>query len=131
MSKKQQSNDDARSDLRREENQSQYHTNPSNSGEINKVSQSVTHESIRSDRTLGETNGWKFRAARLGGIQRQLRQLQSQHLAYVEAHGQRLEARLQENRQHKTIILAEIAALEKELSELITEAKSKAQTEEE
>lgn len=129
MSTNQQSDDNARSDLRREEDSSQHYTNSNNSRQAGKTSENAEYKQIGSDRAVGQTNGWKLRAARLGGIRGQLRQLQAEHLAYVEAHGQRLEQRLQENRQHKTKVLADIAALEKELGELIDEAKSKAEQE--
>ncbi|WP_226580940.1 hypothetical protein [Microseira wollei] len=52
---------------------------------------------------------------------RQLRQIRQAHLAYVEAHGQRLEARLKENREHHQKILGEINDLEDELTKLLEE----------
>ncbi|MEL7039820.1 MAG: hypothetical protein AAFO04_30120, partial [Cyanobacteria bacterium J06592_8] len=66
---------------------------------------------------------------RFGGIRSQLKQLQADHLAYVEAHGQRLEARLQENRKHKSKVLADIEVLQKELDDLIAEAEAEAEEE--
>lgn len=56
----------------------------------------------------------------IGGILRQLRSLQEAHLAYVNAHGDRLESRLAENRQHKQSILQDMEDLEGEINKLLT-----------
>lgn len=59
------------------------------------------------------------REAIIGGILRQLRQLQNAHLAYIEAHGQRLEARLAENRKHKQQTIRDMEELEKGIHKLL------------
>ena len=59
------------------------------------------------------------REAIIGGILRQLRQLQEAHLAYVEAHGERLEARLADNRKHKQQIISDMEELEKGIRKLL------------
>lgn len=120
----------ARADLQREKSQSEHNSDSINSGETGLASQDAENQSKRSNRTLGSDNGWKLRVSRLGGIHRRVKQLQAQHLAYVEAHGQRLEARLQENREHKSQILEEITELEQELVELMNEAEAHSQGEE-
>ena len=119
------SNTNARTDLQREEDEGQHYSDSFDSGQAGFFSQDDEYQSQRSNRTLGSYNGYAFRVARLGGIYSRLKQLQAQHLAYVDAHGQRLEARLQENRQHKTQVLREISVLEKELLQLIEEAQSR------
>jgi hypothetical protein len=59
------------------------------------------------------------REAIIGGILRQLRQLQETHLAYIEAHGERLEARLADNRKHKQQVIRNMEELEKEIHKLL------------
>ena len=118
-------NTNARADLQRKENESQYHSDSLNCGEAGLASQNNENQPQRGNRAVGSDNGWQFRLSRLGGIHRPVKQLQAQHLAYVEAHGQRLEARLQENRQHKNQILEEITQLEQELIGLIEEAETR------
>lgn len=55
------------------------------------------------------------REAALGGILSQLKLLQQDHLAYVQAHEQRLVQRLEENREHQKQVLARMNALEEEV----------------
>lgn len=70
------------------------------------------------------------REAIIGGILRQLRQLQEAHLAYIEAHGERLEARLADNRKHKQQIISDMEELEKGIRKLL-ETERKEETKEE
>lgn len=58
-------------------------------------------------------------ATTFGGMLRQLRRLQQAHLAYVEAHGDRLEKRLQENREHKQQVIDDMERLERQIVELM------------
>jgi hypothetical protein len=55
----------------------------------------------------------------LGKILSQLRKIEKSHLAYVEAHEGRLEARLKESRKHKEQIVVEIQQLEEEINALL------------
>ena len=87
--------------------------------EAGSLSRSDEHESERIDRALGEESGGKRGTADIGKMLRQLKQIRQAHLAYVEAHGQRLEARLKENREHYQKILEEIDDLEDELTKLL------------
>jgi hypothetical protein len=58
-----------------------------------------------------------------GKILSQLRGLKEAHLAYVKAHEERLEARLNENREHQLKVIAEMNRLEREIIELLEEQK--------
>lgn len=71
-------------------------------------SQSGTNRSFQSDRK-----------ATPGGILRQLKSLREAHLAYAIAHGQRLEARLAENKAYIQQINEELDALEQQISSLL------------
>lgn len=57
----------------------------------------------------------------LGKILSQLRRIEKSHLAYVEAHEGRLEARLKESRKHKEQLITEIQQLEEEINALLHE----------
>lgn len=65
----------------------------------------------------GATHG--TRQEIIGGILRQLRNLQAAHLAYVKAHRERLESRLKENETHQDNIAREMQALEEVVSKLL------------
>lgn len=54
-----------------------------------------------------------------GKILGQLRELREAHLAYVKAHEERLEKRLNENRQHQDRIINEMNRLEREIMTLL------------
>lgn len=87
--------------------------------EVRSLSRFDEHEPERTDRTLGEEFGGERRTPNIGKMLRQLKQIRQAHLAYVEAHGQRLETRLKENREHHQKILEEINDLEDELTKLL------------
>jgi hypothetical protein len=57
--------------------------------------------------------------ADIGGILSQLRELQAAHLAYVKAHEERLERRLQENQKHQRKILNDMQKLEERIQRLM------------
>ncbi|GET38186.1 hypothetical protein MiSe_29400 [Microseira wollei NIES-4236] len=95
--------------------------NPIQYSEARSLSGTDEYKSERIDRALGEGHGRKRGTANIGKMLRQLRQIRQAHLAYVEAHGQRLEARLKENREHHQKILGEINDLEDELTKLLEE----------
>ncbi|NEO86173.1 MAG: hypothetical protein F6J87_18240 [Spirulina sp. SIO3F2] len=73
----------------------------------------------------GRIAGWggslSDRKRILGGIARQVSYLRSQHLAYVKSHQERLEARLQESRDHEVNVLNAIAGLEEQIALLLEE----------
>lgn len=129
MNQKEPSDENAQSLLRGEKAQGQYHVDTQSESNFVEKSSTPENQSIRSDRALASGTERKLRVKRLGGIRSQLKQLQADHLAYVEAHGQRLEARLQENRKHKSKVLADIEVLQKELDDLIAEAEAEAEEE--
>lgn len=114
----------ARTDLRGKEDPNQREPNSFSGVEVGQLGESDEHLTLGSDRAVGESQRSESGASRLKGVLRQIKQLQSEHLAYVNAHGQRLEQRLQENREHKEKIMGEIAELEEELNELLIEAES-------
>jgi len=96
--------------------------------EAGSLSGTDEHQSQRIDRALGQRSGRKRGAADIGKMLRQLRQIRQTHLAYVEAHGQRLETRLKENREHHQKILGEMDRLEDELTKLIEQFKEEEET---
>lgn len=57
----------------------------------------------------------------IGGILRQLRNLQQTHLAYVDAHGERLRKRLAENQEHRQRIADDMQRLEGIVLDLLDE----------
>jgi hypothetical protein len=59
------------------------------------------------------------RKATPGGILRQLKSLRETHLAYALAHGQRLEARLEENKAYVRQINEELDGLEQQIASLL------------
>jgi hypothetical protein len=90
----------------------------SDSSEINR---DESHQNANRSGTGDASSSQGFtREDIIGGILRQLRSLQEAHLAYVNAHGDRLEARLAENRQHKQTILQDMEDLEGEVNKLLT-----------
>lgn len=66
-------------------------------------------------------DGASFRTRQeiIGGILRQLRNLQAAHLAYVKSHKERLETRLKENEKHQENIAKEMQALEEVVVKLL------------
>ncbi|HAA27154.1 MAG TPA: hypothetical protein DCE56_05055 [Cyanobacteria bacterium UBA8553] len=64
----------------------------------------------------------------IGGILRQLRNLQASHLAYVRAHESRLQARLEESRKHQETIAQEMKALEEVITQLLAFEENKTQS---
>lgn len=114
----------ARADLQRKESPDQRQLDSivnSQAGHMGETDEPLT---LGSDRAVGQVEQPESRAGCLKGVLRQIKQLQSEHLAYVSSHGQRLEQRLQENREHKEKILGEIADLEQKLNQLLAEAES-------
>lgn len=90
----------------------------SDSGEAARQGSDVSgSESLRVNRADSKGISGEYRRI-LGKILRQLRSLQEAHLAYVNAHGERLEARLQENRVHKNQVMEEMKELEQEVIKL-------------
>lgn len=59
--------------------------------------------------------------ANLGKILSQLRELQRSHLAYVEAHEERLENRLKAAKEHHTTVINQMNELEQEILYLLGE----------
>ena len=114
----------ARADLQRKESPDQRQLDSIISSQAGHLGETDEHLTLGSDRAVGQDERPESRASRLKGVLRQIKQLQSEHLAYVNAHGQRLEQRLLENREHKEKILGEIADLEQELNQLLAEAES-------
>lgn len=55
----------------------------------------------------------------IGGILGQLRFLQQAHLKYVQAHAERLEARLKENQAHQDEVLSRMKSLENAVARLL------------
>lgn len=89
------------------------------SGNAGQAGESVRCEPKRSSRTDDQGFERHRREKNPGGILRQLRALQAAHLAYVEAHQERLQKRLEESNQHKSKILEEMHQLEEDLLELL------------
>nr|WP_293081668.1 hypothetical protein [Okeania sp. SIO3B5] len=80
---------------------------------------SFRDESKRTNRKLGKTSYVAVSKAVIGGILDRLRDLESKHLKYVEAHGERLEKRLAENNVHKSEIDRDMQYLEVLLVQLL------------
>jgi hypothetical protein len=95
--------------------------NTTDSGQAgNEPNQNVDGFSQReAEDSQAENEDQPSRTALVGGILRQLRQLQKAHLAYVEAHQERLETRLSESKAHKNQITSDMEQLEAELNELL------------
>jgi hypothetical protein len=71
------------------------------------------HRNTESPVNRGTTN--------FGKILSQLRELQRSHLAYVEAHEERLKARLKAAKEHHDKVLDQMKLLEQEILELLGE----------
>lgn len=89
------------------------------SGNAGQTGGSVGCQSERGSRTDSERAEHLSREKNPGGILRQLKALQAAHLAYVDAHQERLKKRLKESDQHKSKILEEMKQLEEDLMELL------------
>jgi hypothetical protein len=111
----------ARINLRRKQSQSECEPDTIDSGTARPTIKNNEDQSKRGDRAMGETDRREARSEGTGGILNQLRRLQEEHLEYVDAHGQRLQQRLQENREHRQKIVKEMKALEDELLRLLDE----------
>jgi hypothetical protein len=57
-----------------------------------------------------------------------LRQLQQSHLAYVEAHEERLRARLKAAQEYQNQVINEMKLLEEEILSILGEGESEAET---
>jgi hypothetical protein len=66
---------------------------------------------------LDNSNGERL----AGKILRELRELRKAHLEYVQAHEQRLEQRLSENRQYQSEVVSRMNYLEQEIIRLLEE----------
>lgn len=66
----------------------------------------------------GSDSDTRIKRRNVGGILRQLKQSMEEHLAYVDAHTERLKARLAEDEAQRRKLLAEMAALEEDLKQI-------------
>ncbi|MFP4298665.1 MAG: hypothetical protein ACLFT0_12495 [Spirulinaceae cyanobacterium] len=74
------------------------------------------------DRNRGgeqQSNSTEESEGDIGGILGQLRFLQQAHLNYVQAHAERLEARLAENKNHQDEVLSRMKSLEDAVARLL------------
>lgn len=71
------------------------------------------------DSQRGSSNRGDRTKRTAGGILRQLKQIKEAHLAYVNAHTERLRARLAEDEQHRQQIIDDIDQLGQEIVELL------------
>lgn len=110
---------DARSNIRREQSQSEHEPDSVNCSATRSTLESDEHQPERGYRALGSSNRCQSRPGGVGGILNQLRRLQSDYLAYIETHGQHLKRSLQENHEHKQKVLTELEVLENELLDLL------------
>ncbi|HEY9853336.1 MAG TPA: hypothetical protein V6D28_27940 [Leptolyngbyaceae cyanobacterium] len=101
--------------VRREKREGEPNTHSHNAGDIGRSSFSDEHEQKRRDRKDGQVDeqcGTSHEESDIGGILGQLRRLQQAHLAYVDAHAERLRARLEENQEHRSQVLQDMQRLE-------------------
>jgi hypothetical protein len=94
-------------------------------GHVRELSQKLWDDSLRSGGSNGEGGCSTRRTnpeANIGKILDHLKQLREQYLAYVDAHGERLQARFRENRQHRDEAVATMDQLESEIIELLNKS---------
>lgn len=105
--------------------------NQCNSEDAGEGLASVTHQgsgggndadtTSNADSTWRNSNGQDsaegYREGNLGGIVSQLRELRDQHLAFVDAHTERLKARLADDEQHRKEIIEKMNQLECQIRE--------------
>ena len=77
--------------------------------------------SIFDPNSEGENCNRDGRNGGFGGILRQLRELRDEHLAFVDAHSERLRTRLAEDERHRKQIISKMALLERQIVQLLTE----------
>lgn len=94
-------------------------------GYVREPSQELQHDPLGTGRSDGEGRcpGRSVNPeASLGKILDHLKQLREQYLAYVDAHGERLQARFRENRKHRLEAVETMDQLEVEIIELLKKA---------
>lgn len=90
-------------------------------GEIFGNEQNTANNSYSSGTDRRGEGSLKQPETNIGKIISQLRDLQTSHLAYVEAHEQRLAQRLEQARRHHQQVLAKMQDMESAIQELIAE----------
>lgn len=68
-----------------------------------------------------ENSGGNDRAGGAGGIIRQLRELRDEHLGFVDAHSDRLKARLADDERHRKQIIEKMDLLERQIMQFLEE----------
>lgn len=84
-------------------------------GQAGQVSRADAGEPERGDGEALTTVNTQWREACLGKILSQLRELREAHLAYVNAHTDRLRVRLAEDEEHRSQIMTGLDELEQEI----------------
>lgn len=105
------------------ENQCNHQDDPQRLGETQGESRETGDDSRKTDYSDSQSGAARClesdRKTTPGGILRQLKSLRETHLAYALAHGQRLEARLEENKAYVRQINEELDGLEQQIASLL------------
>lgn len=97
----------------------------SDAGNEKTITGDSRHDETQSQRTFGKMGESLVRngvTRTAGGISGLLRGITNDFIAYLDAHGERLETRLIENKKAKSNILKQASALEAELARLLEQA---------
>lgn len=107
--------EDKAREIRRKQDSLWVHADGDNIGEDRRNCDRDGSEPKRSDREDFSSNEVGDRETTLGKILSQLRELREAHLAYINAHSDRLRMRLEEDERHRSAIIAGMDELEQQL----------------
>lgn len=115
--------------IRGKQAQASNHVDADSIGKTRRISQHDGGKSQRSDgKAFASDTEWGKTV--IGKILSQLRELREAHLAYVNAHSDRLRARLAEDDEHRSKIITDMDALEQQLLQIQVKQKSPATSDE-
>lgn len=108
--------------VRGKERAGQYDPDTHDFDDSGQTSRTARYEQVGSGGTFSPENRQdrnKSGKSDIGGILSQLRHLQQVHLAYVDSHRERLEKRLEENKEHRRLIEEDMKRLENTVIDLL------------
>lgn len=112
--------------VRGEQDPLRLHADRDNLEENRRFSSGDGGEQIRGNREDFPALNTEWGEAVIGKILSQLRELREAHLAYVNAHSDRLRARLAEDEEHRSKIITDMDELEQQLLQIQVKQKSPA-----
>lgn len=123
MSEKQENAPDKENQARRIQEANEFDPNSYCGEELRGISEAIGIERQRGSGAVCK-NANQTRAQNIGGMMRQLSEIRQAHLAYVDAHAERLKKRLAENQEHRKTFTETASKLENEINKLLAEVQA-------